>query len=62
MMSKEKPFIVIHKNKLIKLWAYEETDTGFIHYVPLWPEIGCNGPPAYLLKKAFWQRESTGDV
>lgn len=55
-----KPFRVIHTSG-DERWAYEEDEKGFLHKVPLWPMIGLNGPPAYLLFKPAWKRVVKAD-
>ncbi len=54
-LAMQNTFVVIHKSGQ-RLWAYDETENGFLHLVPLYPSIGITGPPAYILKKPFWRR------
>ncbi len=51
----EKAFRVQHFDGDIR-YAYAETEEGFLHVNPLYPFIGCNNPPAYILRKPQWVR------
>jgi hypothetical protein len=49
-------FLVEHVKTREILKAYEENEKGFLHKVSLYPVIGIDGPPSYILKKPFWKR------